>query len=165
LEATAAVLVLRGDLFDAGRLVGAAAGLRNQVGQDHRAWEREGLARTERAFAHAPASVDLDRARREGQLLTMPEAVALARRLLAGASGTTEHPATDNDRLGLSSREAHVLRLLVEGCSNQEIGDRLFVSVKTVERHLGNLYRKLDVTNRTQAAAYAIRHGVGTEAP
>jgi predicted ATPase/DNA-binding CsgD family transcriptional regulator len=149
LEATAAVLVLSGDLFDAGRLVGAAAGPRNQVGQDHRAWEREGLARTERAFAHAPASVDLDRARREGQLLTMPEAVALARRLLAGASGTTERPAPDDDRLGLSPREAHVLRLLAEGCSNQEIGERIFVSVKTVERHLGNLYRKLDVTNRT----------------
>jgi DNA-binding CsgD family transcriptional regulator len=34
--------------------------------------------------------------------------------------------------------------------------------VQAGERHLGNLYRKLDVTNRTQAAAYAIRHGVGS---
>jgi predicted ATPase/DNA-binding CsgD family transcriptional regulator len=165
LEATAAVLVRRGDLFDAGRLVGAAAELRNQVGQDHRPWEREGLARTERAFADAPASVDLDGAQHEGHLLTMTEAVALARRLLSRAAGTPEGPAPDYDRLGLSPREAQVLQLLAAGCSNREISEHLIVSVKTIERHLGNLYRKLEVTNRTQAAAYAIRHDVGTDAP
>jgi DNA-binding CsgD family transcriptional regulator len=164
LEATAAVLVLQDELFDAGRLVGAAAELRTQVGQAHRPWEREGLARTERAFAGAPPAVDLDQARREGEALTLPEAVSLARRLLAGASVGPEGP-TDAGReqlLGLSPREADVLRLLADGCGNREIGERLFMSVKTVERHLGNLYRKLDVTNRTQAAAYAIRHGLGS---
>ncbi len=163
LEAAAAVLAQRDDLFDAGRLVGAAAELRSQGGQGHRPWEREGLARTEQAFADAPASVDLDRARREGRLLTLSDAVGLGRSLLARATTGAEVPAQDaKDRLGLSPREANVLRLLAEGCSNQEISERLFVSVKTVERHLGNLYRKLDVTNRTQAAAYAIRHGLGT---
>jgi predicted ATPase/DNA-binding CsgD family transcriptional regulator len=163
LEATAAVLVLRGDLFDAGRLVGAAAELRSQVGQDHRPWEREGLARTERAFTDAPPSVDLERARREGQLLALHDAVALARRLLAAPVGGSEAAVDDGrGRLRLSPREGDVLALLAEGCSNQQISERLFVSVKTVERHLGNLYRKLDVTNRTQAAAYAIRHGVGS---
>ncbi len=165
LEATAAVLVVRGDLLDAGRLVGAASELRNQVGQDHRPWEREGLARTERAFADAPPFVDLDGARREGHLLTMPEAVVLARRLLAGAAAASDAATDDGDRLGLSPRETDILRLLAEGRSNQEIGERLFTSVKTVERHLGNLYRKLGVTNRTQAAAYAIRHGLGTGPP
>jgi predicted ATPase/DNA-binding CsgD family transcriptional regulator len=162
LEASAAVLADRGDLFDAGRLVGAAAELRDQVGQGHRAWEREGLARTERAFADASVLVDLDRARRQGQLLTFAEAVTLARRLLARPTIGALAPANDGADLSLSPREASVLGLLAEGCSNQEISQRLFVSVKTVERHLGNLYRKLDVTNRTQAAAYAVRHGVGT---
>jgi DNA-binding NarL/FixJ family response regulator len=86
--------------------------------------------------------------------------------LLADATRGAEDRArtAETDRLGLSPWEADVLTLLVEGCSNQETGERLYVSAKTVERHLGNLYRKLDVTNRTRAAAYAIRHGVGTAA-
>ena len=59
---------------------------------------------------------------------------------------------------GLTERENDVLALLATGCTNQQIAARLHLSVKTVERHLGNLYRKLDVANRTEAAAYAIRH-------
>ena len=133
------------------------------MGQDHRAWEREGLARTEKAFAEAPESVDLDRAHREGELLTMEGAVALARRLLAVTPASNGRRSSDNGAAGgLSQREADVLALLAEGCSNQAIGERLFVSAKTVERHLSNLYRKLDVSNRTQAAAYAIRHSQDT---
>ncbi|MET0489262.1 MAG: LuxR C-terminal-related transcriptional regulator, partial [Acidimicrobiales bacterium] len=58
---------------------------------------------------------------------------------------------------GLSAREADVLGLLATGASNQQIAEALHVSVKTVERHLSNLYRKLDVTNRTEAAAHALR--------
>lgn len=164
LEATAAVLVERGDLFDAGRLVGAAAALRREVGQDHRAWEREGLARTERAFADAPASIDLDGARQEGRRLTLQEAVVLARTSLVAAGGGGRGRDDGAGRLGLSRREAEVLALVVEGRRNQEIAERLCFSAKTVERHLSNLYRKLGVANRTQAAAHALRHGLGTSA-
>ncbi|MEZ4568944.1 MAG: LuxR C-terminal-related transcriptional regulator [Thermomicrobiales bacterium] len=51
----------------------------------------------------------------------------------------------------LTSREIEVLELLAEGLSNQEIADRLFVSVGTVKRHTHNIYGKLDVNSRTQA--------------
>jgi len=84
------------------------------------------------------------------------------RRQHVGVLGEEEPRVHREQLLGLSPREADVLRLLADGCSNREIGERLFMSVKTVERHLDNLYRKLEVTNRTQAAAYAIRHGLGS---
>ncbi len=60
----------------------------------------------------------------------------------------------------LSERELEVLELLAEGLSNQEIADRLVISERTVRNHVGNILAKLDVENRTQAALYAIQHGL-----
>lgn len=53
--------------------------------------------------------------------------------------------------LGISDREEQVLELLAEGHSNQEIADRLFISLNTVKTHLNHLYQKLEVSRRTQA--------------
>ena len=58
----------------------------------------------------------------------------------------------------LSRREAEVLRLLGEGLTNRQIGERLFISPKTVEHHVSRVYSKLEVTTRAEAAAYAARH-------
>ena len=55
------------------------------------------------------------------------------------------------DRLGLSKREFEVLELISIGLSNQEIADKLFVSVNTIKTHSSNLFQKLDVSRRTQA--------------
>jgi DNA-binding NarL/FixJ family response regulator len=54
-------------------------------------------------------------------------------------------------RLGLSGREQEVLQLMAEGLSNQEIADRLFVSLNTVKTHCSRIFEKLDVRRRTQA--------------
>ncbi len=59
------------------------------------------------------------------------------------------------DYLGISSRELQVLELLGKGHSNQEIADRIFVSVNTVKTHLTHLYEKLEVNRRTQAVKKA----------
>ena len=56
------------------------------------------------------------------------------------------------DYLKISDRERAVLELLVAGHSNQEIADRLHVSTNTIKTHVASLYRKLDVSRRTQAA-------------
>ena len=58
----------------------------------------------------------------------------------------------------LSQREQEVLQLMAEGLSNQEIADRLFISLSTVKTHCANLYGKLDVKRRTQAVATAQKH-------
>lgn len=55
------------------------------------------------------------------------------------------------EALEISEREYEVLKNLAEGLSNQEIADRLFVSVNTVKTHLAHLYGKLAVSRRTQA--------------
>jgi DNA-binding NarL/FixJ family response regulator len=57
----------------------------------------------------------------------------------------------------LTEREREVLRLLVAGLANREIGKRLYLSPDTVKTHLGNIYRKLGVEGRTQAVVVALR--------
>jgi len=59
----------------------------------------------------------------------------------------------------LTPREAEVLRLIASGRSNQQIADELGITVNTIERHIANIYRKLQITSRTQATAYALNHG------
>lgn len=61
---------------------------------------------------------------------------------------------------GLTEREIEVLRLVAEGRSNPDIARALVLSHKTVERHLSNIFTKLDVPSRTAAAAYAHEHGL-----
>ena len=58
---------------------------------------------------------------------------------------------------GLSKRELEVLQLIAEGLSNQEIADRLFVSLNTIKTHSGRIFEKLDVKRRTQAIEKAKR--------
>src|SRR4029453_2509566 len=60
----------------------------------------------------------------------------------------------------LSAREVEVLRLLAEGRSTREIGLALVLTVRTVERHITNIYRKIDARNRAQATAFALHHGL-----
>ena len=61
---------------------------------------------------------------------------------------------------GLSEREAEVLRLLATGMSNREIANKLALSEKTVANHITNIFMKLETSNRVEAAAFALRHGM-----
>jgi DNA-binding CsgD family transcriptional regulator len=93
----------------------------------------------------------------------------LARRL--GTALPTAPPTEGNQaepaRHGahLTDRERTVLTLLVEGYSNREIADRLGISHKTASVHVSNILAKLEVDNRTQAAAVAVRLGLTTAPP
>jgi len=60
----------------------------------------------------------------------------------------------------LTEREAQVLALVAAGCTNRQIADELFLSQKTVARHLSNIFTKVGVTTRTAAARFAFEHGV-----
>jgi DNA-binding NarL/FixJ family response regulator len=61
---------------------------------------------------------------------------------------------------GLTAREAEVLRLIAAGKSNREIADALYLSVKTVSRHLSNIFTKIGVSSRSAATAFAFEHGL-----
>ena len=71
-----------------------------------------------------------------------------------GTEPRASHPA------GLTRREMDILRLLPRGLSNAEIAEALFVSPRTIQSHLSNLYGKLAVGGRSEAIAYAVAHGI-----
>ncbi len=60
----------------------------------------------------------------------------------------------------LTTREIEVLELIAEGMINKEIAKKLFISEKTVKNHVSNIFRKLEVSDRTQAAIYAFKHNI-----
>jgi DNA-binding CsgD family transcriptional regulator len=68
-------------------------------------------------------------------------------------------------RLGLTDRESEVLGFIAAGWSNQEIGDALFISRKTVSVHASHIFDKLGAGNRSEAAAIAHRLGLDVDAP
>jgi DNA-binding NarL/FixJ family response regulator len=85
------------------------------------------------------------------------------RNLFEGSKGgeTASREDTRVPDAGLTRREADVLELLAGGASNREISRALFLSEKTVKAHLAAVFRKLGVTNRTQAAMAAVAMGLG----
>ncbi|MBT2574754.1 response regulator transcription factor [Bacillus sp. ISL-51] len=62
----------------------------------------------------------------------------------------------------LTKRELEILCLVAEGKTNKEIGEELFITIKTVKTHITNILSKLDVSDRTQAAVYAHRNNLVT---
>lgn len=86
-------------------------------------------------------------------------------KLLAGKKQVpAEQPHAPNEEalrsLGISVRELDVLQLMASGCSNQEIADKLFISLPTVKSHSSSLFVKLDVSRRTQAVLKARAVGI-----
>ncbi len=74
--------------------------------------------------------------------------------------------AEERDRTQLAAltpREEEILKLLATGDSNREIAQRLFISEQTVKNHVANIFRKLEVNDRTKAALLAVKLGVGSE--
>jgi DNA-binding NarL/FixJ family response regulator len=96
---------------------------------------------------------------------------AVTDRVMARAAGGrpgSESPAgTKRDELdGLTERELEILKLVGRGLTNKRIGRQLFISDRTVQAHLSNIFSKLGVESRTEAAMYAVRRGwvIGDEA-
>jgi DNA-binding NarL/FixJ family response regulator len=79
-------------------------------------------------------------------------------RRMAGAMANRDVPADAN--VPLTPRETQTLRLVAMGLSNKEIADSLDISVETVKEHVQNMLRKISLNDRTQAAVWAIRHGM-----
>jgi two-component system, NarL family, response regulator LiaR len=85
-----------------------------------------------------------------GETVTPPE-TEVAERDAAG-----EWPGRD---LGLSARESEVLALITQGLSNQEIAERTYLSINSVKTYIRSTYRKIEVSRRSQAVGWGMRHG------
>ena len=66
----------------------------------------------------------------------------------------------DNTDVSLTKREIEVLRLMVDGATNRDIAKDLKISYETIKEHVQHVLRKVGVTDRTQAAVWAVRNGV-----
>ncbi|WP_340562632.1 response regulator transcription factor [Streptomyces sp. GSL17-111] len=88
-----------------------------------------------------------------GHVILEPEVAAA----LLTEEGTPPAPGRSS---GLTDREREVLGLIADGRSNREIARALVLSEKTVKTHVSNILMKLDLADRTQAALWAVRHGV-----
>lgn len=80
-----------------------------------------------------------------------------AAKVLIQATRPTKQPLVD-----LTEREQEVLKLVVQGLSNQQIADSLFISITTVKAHISNILSKLGVSSRAEAIAYALKHNLAT---
>ncbi len=95
-----------------------------------------------------------------GSLLNQEVVGRFLRRLAAEVDQRSSEPAASTGPDRLTPRELEVLRLIAAGMSNKEIAVRLSVTVATVKTHLEHILQKLQVSDRTQAAVYAVTHGL-----
>lgn len=110
--------------------------------------------RVARHLAGAEAAVDEENVagcRADGMALSLDEAVAYARR----RRGERQRPPIG--WASLIPAEQGVVRLVADGHTNAEIGERLFITVNTVKKHLTHVYAKLEVDNRADLAAQVAR--------
>jgi DNA-binding CsgD family transcriptional regulator len=97
---------------------------------------------------------------REGHRLERDAARTLLERLGLSPVTARDHAAAPRAAGALSDRELQVLRLLAEGRTNRAIGEALFISEKTVARHVSNIFDKVGVSSRSSATAWAFQHNV-----
>jgi non-specific serine/threonine protein kinase len=168
-----------GNSLVSARLLGASEGLHETIAcsfNELMAWQRalglpEPLLRVDESFGIAqslreavamrtvalpPITVPeaaLAAAWAEGRTLSLEAAVDEA--LAAVAAPSSSGPAHD-----LTRREVEILRLLVGGHTNREIGDLLSISERTVEHHAAHIFGKFGVSSRSAAVVHAIRHGL-----
>lgn len=110
--------------------------------------------------AHADDLISAIRRVFDGEILLRAELAASILDEFKRAKEVPQHP---EHRLSeLTEREATILRLLARGASNAEIAEDLGVSEKTVRNRLSEIFSKLRLNNRTQAALYALREGIAT---
>ena len=94
----------------------------------------------------------------------------IARRLMAAVSGgaparqaQSSLPSLPEELQGLTEREREVLEQIAQGLTNREIAEKMVISEKTVKTHVSNLLDKLGLEDRTRAAIWALKHGMGSK--
>jgi predicted ATPase/DNA-binding CsgD family transcriptional regulator/DNA-binding XRE family transcriptional regulator len=157
--ADAAVFAWRKNQPDvAARLFGATTQLRNE---QNAPLPEPARAFYQRAMDESASALDPDRwaeLTAKGADSTVEDSLLLARAVVS--SDLASQPESD-EQFGLTRREMDVLKLIAQGKTNDQIARDLFVSPGTVRTHVSNVLAKLGVHSRTEAAAIAIRQGLG----
>jgi predicted ATPase/DNA-binding CsgD family transcriptional regulator len=154
LESLAGLAALAESLAEAARLFGATEALRESIGYVRFLVEREGYEADVAIVREGLTDEEFGRAWEEGRAMSLDEAVAYASR----GRGERKRPSTG--WASLTPSELQVVRLVAEGLSNPQIGERLFVSKRTVQTHLKHVFAKLGVTSRSELASKATRRQV-----
>jgi DNA-binding CsgD family transcriptional regulator len=153
-HATGAVLLAEGDIE------GASTSLRQAV----EIWRELEMPYEEAQTRLLLAAVCEKRGDQDGRRLEIDTARRIFTRLRAEpclARIAAQSERASHQRIGsLSEREGQVLRLLAAGKTNRAIADELFISEKTVARHVSNIFDKLGVSSRTGATAWAFQHNL-----
>jgi DNA-binding CsgD family transcriptional regulator len=152
LELLAALATRRDSPAEAVRLYGAADALHRMIGYRRYAIQQNHYESSIATLRGAIATDTFEQTWAEGATLTIDEAAAYANR----RRGRRKRPSSGWASLTPSERD--VAQHVADGLANKEIAQRLFVSRRTVQTHLTNIYRKLDITSRTQLVAEVARH-------
>jgi DNA-binding NarL/FixJ family response regulator len=140
--------------FEAARCRALMASLCAALGDEESArLEREAARAVFSELGAAPALSALEQSLPEHTLYSVPDALSVP-------VPTSKNDAGPADAGPLTARETEVIRLVADGLSNRDIAVELFISEKTVARHLSNIFTKLGLTSRSAATAYAYRHGL-----
>jgi DNA-binding CsgD family transcriptional regulator len=159
LEGLAVVAGARGEARRSARMLGAAKGSMEEAGATVYNYYMPDRALYERTLAAARARLDEAAwtvAWEEGRAMTAERAVEYAQE----GEANSGPPAPEAHPTGLSAREAEVLRLVAAGMTNAEVAGDLFLSSRTVDWHMGSIYRKLGLHSRAEAARFAAEHGL-----
>jgi predicted ATPase/DNA-binding CsgD family transcriptional regulator len=160
LEGLACVYATEGASEQAGRLFGAALALREAIGYQNTleedAW-REPYVLTARSLL-GEGSWEATLA--QGRAMSMDEAIEYALSTGEPSAIGPEQRSTSELPAGLTSREVEVLALVATGITNAQVAERLFLSPRTVQRHLNSVYHKIGVGSRTAATRFALEHGL-----
>jgi non-specific serine/threonine protein kinase len=152
----------------AARLFGAAVGQREAIDNPFKLPERAVYDRAIDAARSVLRDGDFAAAWDAGRALSLAEAVAEAFAALdeigsqatTGAPSSRPAPTAPGTYASLTARELEVLRLLVEGHSDREIAEALFISPRTAQGHVARIFTKLNVSTRTAAAVTAVQAGL-----
>jgi DNA-binding CsgD family transcriptional regulator len=153
-EGLAVVLARRADAQRAARLFGAIDTLRARSGFERSPFRNAYLNPAIESLRDEFGTEAFETMRNVGRTMPIEDVIADAE-----TAGTFPTVARSDITL-LTGRELEVLRLLVAGNSDRQIATALSISRRTAATHVANIYRKLDVTSRAAAAAYAVRNGL-----
>jgi predicted ATPase/DNA-binding CsgD family transcriptional regulator/Tfp pilus assembly protein PilF len=155
LEVLAGLASVSGRFEVAARLFSAAGAARDRLGCPRAPADEEQHARSLEAIAAGLDADDVERAGAAGSQLSLSEAAAYAMR----GRGRRSRPA--KGWASLSPAERDVAALVTEGLTNAEIGERLFVSPRTISTHLHHVYAKLSIGSRRELARMAKEESTG----